>query len=84
MVFNESRIIERYNLRKEDERPTLSRSSSLEFYYTKKHLQSFIKKTTEYWKSGARQGVDFYFLLLAGKRFYPAVSVYFHKSNKRL
>ena len=39
MSTNENIMLEFYSLGKEDSRATLSRSSSLEFYYTKKHLE---------------------------------------------
>jgi len=56
MSINENKILEQYNLGKEDERATLSRSSSLEFHYTKKHLEGLIKKTDRVLEVGCATG----------------------------
>jgi ubiquinone/menaquinone biosynthesis C-methylase UbiE len=57
MSSNESKIFERYSLgKKEEGRATLSRSSSLEFHYTKKHLEGLIKKTDRVLEIGCGTG----------------------------
>lgn len=43
MSANEKLIIQRYSTRKEDGRENVSRTVSMEFHYTKKHLEGFIK-----------------------------------------
>lgn len=53
---NENKIFGHYRLKKEDERAALSRSSSLEFHYTKKHLQSLIKATDRVLEVGCATG----------------------------
>ena len=56
MSSNENKILEQYNLYNEEERAGLSRSSSLEFYYTKKHLEGLIKKTDSVLEVGCATG----------------------------
>lgn len=56
MTFNEDKILEFYSLKKEDERATSSRSSSLEFHYTKKHLEGLINKTDKILEIGCATG----------------------------
>ena len=56
MSINENKIHEQYRVGKEDERATSSRSSSLEFYYTKKHLEGLIKKTDRVLEVGCATG----------------------------
>lgn len=56
MSVNENKILEHYSSGKEDERAALSRSSSLEFHYTKKHLEGLIKKTDRVLEIGCATG----------------------------
>lgn len=56
MSSNEKRILEQYRLGKEEERARLSRSSALEFHYTKKHLEGFIKRTDRILEVGCATG----------------------------
>ena len=62
MSKNEKKIIEQYRLVNEDGRSISSRSSSLEFYYTKKHLDGLIGKTDRILEVGCATGYyGFYF-----------------------
>lgn len=65
MSNNENKILEQYSLGKEDGRAASSRSSSLEFYYTKKHLEGLIKKTDSVLEVGCATG--YYGLYYADK-----------------
>lgn len=65
MSVNENKIIEQYSLVKEDERAGSSRSSGLEFYYTKKHLKGLIDKTDKILEIGCATG--YYGLYYADK-----------------
>jgi len=56
MSINENKIHEQYSSGKEDGRATSSRSSSLEFHYTKKHLKGLIKKTDRVLEVGCATG----------------------------
>lgn len=56
MSIHEIKMLEQYSLGKEDGRASLSRSSSLEFHYTKKHLEGFIKKTDRVLEVGCATG----------------------------
>ncbi|MCI8442782.1 MAG: class I SAM-dependent methyltransferase [Provencibacterium sp.] len=56
MSVNADKIIEQYDLKKEDGRNSLSRSAGLEFYYTKKHLQGLIKKSDRILEIGCATG----------------------------
>jgi ubiquinone/menaquinone biosynthesis C-methylase UbiE len=56
MSTNENIMLEFYSLGKEDSRATLSRSSSLEFYYTKKHLEGLIELTDRVLEVGCATG----------------------------
>ena len=56
MSSNEHRIIEQYSFGEEDGRDALSRSSRLEFYYTKKHLDGMITKTDRVLEVGCATG----------------------------
>ena len=56
MSSNQEQIIAQYSAGKEDERATQSRSSSLEFYYTKKHLEGLIQKTDRVLEVGCATG----------------------------
>jgi SAM-dependent methyltransferase len=56
MSTNKNKILEQYSLGKEDERAASSRSSSLEFHYTKKHLEGLIKKTDRVLEVGCATG----------------------------
>ena len=56
MSTNENKILEQYSQVKEDERAALSRSTGLEFHYTKKHLEGFIKKTDKVLEVGCATG----------------------------
>jgi SAM-dependent methyltransferase len=56
MSSNENKILEQYSSGKEEERAASSRSSSLEFHYTKKHLEGLIKKTDRILEIGCATG----------------------------
>lgn len=56
MAINEKDIIIEYSTCKEDERATINRSSSLEFFYTKKHLEGFIKPSSRVLEIGCATG----------------------------
>ncbi len=56
MSANKNKILEQYSLGKEDGRATSSRSCSLEFHYTKKHLEGLIKKTDRVLEIGCATG----------------------------
>ena len=45
MSSNQEILVEQYRLQNEDGRAGLTRSSGLEFHYTKKHLEGLIKST---------------------------------------
>lgn len=45
MSNNKDKIFARYTAGKEDGRETYSRNDSLEYYYTKKHLEGIVKPT---------------------------------------
>ncbi|HCA30511.1 MAG TPA: hypothetical protein DEP23_13625 [Ruminococcaceae bacterium] len=56
MSTNQSKIITQYSTGREDGRATISRSSNLEFHYTKKHLESFIKPDSRVLEVGCATG----------------------------
>ncbi|MDD4496222.1 MAG: class I SAM-dependent methyltransferase [Eubacteriales bacterium] len=56
MSSNQDIIFARYGGNKEDGRETSSRTASLEFYYTKKHLDSFIKGDSRVLEMGCATG----------------------------
>lgn len=56
MSNNKNKILEQYSLGKEDGRATSSRSSNLEFHYTKKHLEGLIKNTDRVLEVGCATG----------------------------
>lgn len=56
MSVNQDKIIAQYSSGKEDGKANCSRSSSLEFYYTKKHLEGFISKTDRVLELGCASG----------------------------
>jgi len=56
MSTNREKIISQYNTGREDGRANISRSSSFEFYYTKKHLQGFIKPNSRVLEIGYATG----------------------------
>lgn len=56
MSKNADRILEQYISGKEDGRANLSRSTSLEFHYTKKHLEGLIKNTDRVLEVGCATG----------------------------
>ena len=56
MSSNQDKIFARYGGNKEDGRETSSRTASLEFYYTKKHLDSFIKGDSRVLEIGCATG----------------------------
>lgn len=56
MATNSNIIIAQYNLGKEDKRATLSRTESLEFHYTKKHLEGLISKADRVLEVGCATG----------------------------
>lgn len=56
MANNKNKILEQYSFGKEDGRATCSRSSSLEFHYTKKHLNGLIKNTDKVLEVGCATG----------------------------
>lgn len=65
MSINESKIVEEYSSLFEDKRATSSRSTSLEYHYTKKHLEGLIKKTDRVLEVGCATG--YYGLYYADK-----------------
>lgn len=56
MSCNEQKILEQYHLVKEEERACSSRSSALEFHYTKRHLEGLIKKGDRVLEVGCATG----------------------------
>jgi len=57
MASNREEILQKYgNGEKENRRAEKSRSSSLEFYYTKKHLERFIQKNSSILEVGCAAG----------------------------
>ena len=56
MSKNADRILEQYISGKEDGRANLSRSTRLEFHYTKKHLEGLIKNTDRVLEVGCATG----------------------------
>lgn len=62
MSSNEEKILLQYGLGEEERRASLTRSSSLEFYYTKKHLEGLIGKDGSILELGCATGhYGFYF-----------------------
>ncbi len=64
MSKNEKQLIEQYRLGNEDGRAASSRSTNLEFHYTKKHLHGLIQKTDRVLEVGCATG--YYGLYYAG------------------
>lgn len=56
MSENKNAILQQYSFGKEDERAISSRSSGLEFHYTKRHLEGLIKKTDRVLEVGCATG----------------------------
>lgn len=56
MASNKDKILTQYSNGKEDDRADLDRSNGLEFYYTKKHLEGFIKSTDNVLEVGCATG----------------------------
>ena len=56
MSNNKDKIFARYTAGKEDGRETYSRNDSLEYYYTKKHLEGIVKPTDRVLEIGCATG----------------------------
>lgn len=56
MSSNKNKVVEQYSLGKEEERADSSRSTNLEFYYTKKHLKGLIQNTDRVLEIGCATG----------------------------
>ncbi|MEA4832672.1 hypothetical protein SDC9_153283 [bioreactor metagenome] len=56
MSSNQDKIFARYSRHSEDGRETISRTNSLEYYYTKKHLEGFITKESKVLEVGCATG----------------------------
>lgn len=56
MASNKEKIIARYAGNNEDGRQSFSRDDSLEFHYTKRHLEDLIKKTDRVLEIGCATG----------------------------
>lgn len=56
MSSNEEKIFDRYTVGKEDGRETYSRNDGLEYHYTKKHLEGFVKPTDKVLEIGCATG----------------------------
>lgn len=77
MSSNQENIFQQYSSGREDARSGVNRSSSLEFYYTKKHLHEYIKKDSRVLEIGCATGhYAFYFadkcLEYVGVDLFPA------------
>ncbi|NLK40041.1 MAG: class I SAM-dependent methyltransferase [Clostridiales bacterium] len=56
MSTNQDKIFEKYTVTQEDGRETYSRTDSLEYYYTQKHLEGFINPTDKVLEIGCATG----------------------------
>lgn len=75
MSSNREKIFERYSESPEDGRSERSRTQSLEFYYTKKHLEGFITKDSRVLEVGCATG--YYGMYYADKcREYMGVDIF--------
>ena len=65
MAKNKDKILMQYSSGKERGRPTSDRNTSLEFHYTKKHLEGFVKPDDKVLEVGC--GTGYYGLYFADK-----------------
>ena len=65
MSSNKEIVIESYRDAGEEGRATASRASSLEFYYTKKHISDYIKPTSSVIELGC--GTGYYAMCFSGQ-----------------